>query len=119
MICCVKAETPFLALPSPFPQENLAVYHLSLDTRFAAREATLHAVAEAGLVVPRDVSVVGFDDVPDAAHFAPPLTTVRQDFAEVGRRAIARLLAELSGSPADAVDTVPASLVLRESTARV
>ena len=43
----VKAETPFLALPSPFPQENLAVYHLSLDTRFAARETTLHAVAEA------------------------------------------------------------------------
>ncbi len=42
----VKAETPFLALPSPFPPENLAVYHLSLDTRFAAREATLHAVCE-------------------------------------------------------------------------
>lgn len=42
----VKAETPFLALPSPFPQENLAVFHLPLDTRFAAREATLHAVAE-------------------------------------------------------------------------
>ena len=43
----VKSESPFLALPSPFPQENLAVYHLSLDTRFAAREATLHAVADA------------------------------------------------------------------------
>ncbi len=43
----VKAESPFLALPSPFPQENLAVYHLSLDTRFAAREVTLHAIAEA------------------------------------------------------------------------
>ena len=43
----MKAESPFLALPSPFPQENLAVYHLSLDTRFAAREATLHAVADA------------------------------------------------------------------------
>ncbi|HAX40769.1 MAG TPA: ATP-dependent helicase [Clostridiales bacterium] len=42
----VKAETPFLALPSPFPPENLAVYHLSLDTRFAAREATLRAVTE-------------------------------------------------------------------------
>ncbi len=42
----VKSETPFLALPSPFPPENLAVYHLSLDTRFAAREATLHAVTE-------------------------------------------------------------------------
>lgn len=43
----VKAETPFLALPSPFPPENLAVFHLPLDTRFAAREATLSRVAEA------------------------------------------------------------------------
>ena len=43
----VKPETPFLSLPSPFPQENLAVFHHSLDTRFAAREATLHLVAEA------------------------------------------------------------------------
>jgi len=43
----VKQETPFLALPSPFPTENLAVFHLSLDTRFAAREATLHSVADA------------------------------------------------------------------------
>ena len=41
-----KAETPFLALPSPFPPENLAVFHLSLDTRFAARENTLLAVCE-------------------------------------------------------------------------
>lgn len=43
----VKAETPFLSLPSPFPPENLAVYHLPLDTRFAAREATLTQVCEA------------------------------------------------------------------------
>ncbi len=43
----VKAETPFLALPSPFPPENLAVFHHSLDTRFAAREATLGTVANA------------------------------------------------------------------------
>jgi len=43
----VKTETPFLALPSPFPQENLAVFHLSLDTRYAAREATLASVASA------------------------------------------------------------------------
>ena len=42
----VKAETPFFALPSPFPPENLRVYHMPLDTRFAAREATLHAVCE-------------------------------------------------------------------------
>ena len=40
----------------------------------------LAAFAEAGMRVPRDAHVVGFDDVPEAAYFAPPLTTVRQDF---------------------------------------
>jgi DNA excision repair protein ERCC-2 len=43
----VKAETPFLALSSSFPPDNLAVYHLAFDTRFQAREATLPAVADA------------------------------------------------------------------------
>ncbi|WP_394554723.1 LacI family DNA-binding transcriptional regulator [Agromyces sp. MMS24-JH15] len=53
----------------------------------------IHAVRDAGLEVPRDVSIVGFDDIPEAAHFSPPLTTVRQDFAELGRRCVAALLA--------------------------
>src|SRR3546814_5251158 len=46
----------------------------------------LHAVREEGLDVPGDISIVGFDDIPEAAHFSPPLTTVRQDFPELGRR---------------------------------
>ena len=45
----------------------------------------LHAFAEAGLVVPRDVSVVGFDDIPEAGYLNPALTTVRQDFQAIGR----------------------------------
>ena len=44
---------------------------------------------ERGVRVPEDVSVVGFDDTPDAAYFWPPLTTVRQDFEELARRAVA------------------------------
>jgi DNA-binding LacI/PurR family transcriptional regulator len=47
--------------------------------------------------VPEDISVVGFDDVPEAAYFTPPLTTVRQDFDEVGKRGMALLLAQIHG----------------------
>ena len=46
---------------------------------------------------PGDISVVGFDDIPEAAYFAPPLTTVRQDFGELGRRALELLVEELTG----------------------
>jgi DNA-binding LacI/PurR family transcriptional regulator len=59
---------------------------------FAANDQTalgvLRALAEQGRRVPEDVSVVGFDDLPESEFFLPPLTTVRQDFAEVGRRAV-------------------------------
>jgi DNA-binding LacI/PurR family transcriptional regulator len=57
----------------------------------------LRALAERGRQVPRDVSVVGFDDVPEAAFFLPPLTTVRQDFGELGRRALHLLMDRISG----------------------
>ncbi len=56
----------------------------------------LRALAERGKRVPGDVSVVGFDDVPEAAFFLPPLTTVRQDFGELGRRALRLLLDRIS-----------------------
>jgi DNA-binding LacI/PurR family transcriptional regulator len=78
----------------------------------------LHAVAEAGLSVPQDLSVVGFDDIPEARHFPPPLTTVRQDFAELGRRAIAVLLEEIEpGREVLPQPVVPTPLVVRASTA--
>jgi DNA-binding LacI/PurR family transcriptional regulator len=48
----------------------------------------LRALSEAGRSVPLDVSVVGFDDIPESGFLIPPLTTIRQDFAAVGRRAI-------------------------------
>ena len=42
--------------------------------------------------MPEDVSVVGFDDVPEAAYFTPPLTTIRQDFPELARQGLAYLI---------------------------
>jgi DNA-binding LacI/PurR family transcriptional regulator len=52
----------------------------------------IHAFRAAGLDVPRDVSIVGFDDIPESAHFWPPLTTVRQDFSELGKRCVSVLI---------------------------
>jgi DNA-binding LacI/PurR family transcriptional regulator len=76
----------------------------------------LHACREAGIDAPGEMSVVGFDDIPEAAHFAPPLTTIRQDFAEIGRRAMSMLLALIGGEATDPARVEP-ELVRRSSTA--
>jgi DNA-binding LacI/PurR family transcriptional regulator len=62
--------------------------------------------------------VVGFDDIPEAGFFTPPLTTVRQDFAEVGRRCLHLLLGQIEGRVRSWQRVVvPAQLIVRESTA--
>ena len=78
----------------------------------------MRALAEYGLRVPRDVSIVGFDDVPEAGFFSPPLTTVRQDFGEVGRQALNTLIDRMSGSmePGLRVRIAP-ELIIRASAA--
>ncbi|MEU6348484.1 LacI family DNA-binding transcriptional regulator [Streptomyces sp. NPDC047072] len=78
----------------------------------------LHALHEAGRSVPGDISVVGYDDIPEAAHLLPPLTTVRTDFAEIGTRALRLLLSRIDDS-ADAPgpdSLVPVDLVVRASS---
>ena len=78
----------------------------------------MHAIRDAGLDIPRDVSIVGFDDIPEAAHFWPPLTTVRQDFAELGRRCVALLLGDVDPATAEHHRTIVPELIVRESTGR-
>lgn len=78
----------------------------------------IHAIRDAGLDVPNDVSIVGFDDIPEAAHFWPPLTTVRQDFAELGRRCMALLLSSINDEqPTGFRDSITPELIVRGSTA--
>jgi len=76
----------------------------------------LRRLYETGREVPRDLSVVGFDDIPEAAYFTPPLTTVRQDFAELGRRCLHILLGRIEGNAAKTHVVVAPELVVREST---
>lgn len=76
----------------------------------------LHAFADAGVNVPREVSVVGFDDVEGSEHFFPPLTTVRPDWAALGRRCLERMAAAIERQPAQGV-LVGARLVVRASSA--
>lgn len=91
---------------------------------FAANDETaigvLAAAHDLGLAVPADLSVVGFDDVPYARHLRPALTTVRQDFGELGRRAIRLLIDEIEGTErALPPRRVLPRLIVRQSTAKV
>jgi DNA-binding LacI/PurR family transcriptional regulator len=88
---------------------------------FAANDQTalgiLRALHEHGRSVPDDVSVVGYDDIPEAAYLVPPLTTVRQDLGEVGRRGVELLLALVDGGPAQRHVMVAPELIVRASSA--
>jgi DNA-binding LacI/PurR family transcriptional regulator len=66
--------------------------------------------------VPGKISVMGVDDMPSAAYTTPPLTTIRHDLFEVGRRAMDRLLARLKGEIESCQELLPAELIVREST---
>ncbi len=81
----------------------------------------LAAFADAGLDVPRDIALAGFDDIPMARYMRPPLTTVRVPIAELGALALERLAADISAAaPATAHAprrVVPADVVVRRSCA--
>lgn len=78
----------------------------------------LRAFREAGLSVPGQVAIAGFDDIPEAEFFAPPLTTVRQDFAAVGQASIRLLVDRLEsgGLPDDERVVIEPRLIVRRSS---
>ena len=96
------------------------------DTRpqavFAANDTMaigcLFALTEAGVRVPHDIALAGFDDIPLARFVTPPLTTVRVAVAEMGRRALESLIVAIADPDAagrSSVETVPVELVVRAS----
>lgn len=78
----------------------------------------LRAMAEKRRRVPEDVSIVGFDDIPESEYLMPPLTTVRQNFIALGRGALRLLLGAMREEEHAGVVVVPPKLVVRASTAR-
>lgn len=78
------------------------------------------ALTERGLRVPEDISIVGFDDIPESQFFRPALTTVRYDFASQGRLLVDRLIARIEGTPVpDSAAVKKPVAVIRASTAPV
>jgi DNA-binding LacI/PurR family transcriptional regulator len=90
---------------------------------FCANDQTalgvMHAAKLRGVRVPQDLSIVGFDDMPEAAYFPTPLTTIRQDYERLGEDSVELLLAQLSESHGPTEVLVEPALVARESTAAI
>lgn len=82
----------------------------------------IRALREAGLNVPGNISVVGFDDIPFAAYQNPPLTTIRQPLSEMGKVAAETVLSRIANgnqAPYPKVITVEPELIVRETTCAV
>lgn len=99
---------------------------LALDREVTATSAAneemalgvMRAMSEAGRELPRDVSIIGFDDVPFACYLTPPLTTARQDFEGFGQRSVHLLMDAIRGVDDSRVQAAIATeLVVRGSTA--
>jgi LacI family transcriptional regulator len=112
--------------PTPLPGYEATKRLLSCRKNFTALFAfndisamgAIRALREAGLRVPQDVSVVGFDDIESAAYQNPPLTTVRQPLRKMGRIAAETLLSRISRArPEGKGETMVApELVIRDTT---
>jgi DNA-binding LacI/PurR family transcriptional regulator/anti-anti-sigma regulatory factor len=94
------------------------------DAAFCANDwlafGTMQAVQEAGWRIPEDVAVIGFDDTAQAQFATPPLTSVRQNSAELGRVAIELLLDQIErGVAPPPLTTAPTELIIRQSSMAV
>ncbi|RVU06907.1 LacI family transcriptional regulator [Novosphingobium umbonatum] len=119
------APDPALQIDAITPEESgyaaaqkLLASGVSFDAIFAGSDliaiGAMRALAEAGLVMPRDVAIVGFDDLPAASMTSPPLTTLAQDLKAAGVLLIETLLAQIEGKEPPS-PVLPTRLIRRRS----
>jgi DNA-binding LacI/PurR family transcriptional regulator len=101
--------------------KNLELDQSKVTAIFAANDhlalGLMRALRQRGYNIPQRVSIIGFDDVPEAAFYEPPLTTMRPDFAELGRVAMEKILGHITREAKLSSDKLIPELVVRESTA--
>lgn len=101
------AATDYLSRSRPIPD---AVFAFS-DT---AAMAFVCAFREAGMQVGKDVSVVGYNDIPSASYFSPPVTTIKQDIHQAGKQLVSCLMRLLDGKPVES-STIRTELIVRQT----
>ena len=123
------AVIPGLIAPADFLESGgmLAIHQLfesrqSFTAVFAANDQMAYgarlALHRRNLRVPEDISLVGYDDLPNSTYSMPPLTTVRQPVYEIGKLAAQAMLQLIAGEAAD-IAVPPLEVVVRESTRRL
>lgn len=102
--------------------QNLDLDSSKVTAIFAANDhlalGLMRALRQRGYAIPERVSIIGFDDVPEAAYYEPPLTTMRPDFAELGRVAMEMMLGHINREETLRAETLVPELIVRESTSK-
>ena len=78
----------------------------------------IKAFSQNKIQVPKDVSVIGFDNIPESKYLLPALTTIKQDFEELGRVAITKVLSQIKESTKAETVMIKPTLIQRESTSK-
>ena len=107
---------------SGFEATKQIIKNKKITAIFAGNDAmalgALKALSEAGMNVPRDISLVGFDDLPESEYLTPALTTAKQDFHAVGDQALGVLLGLMSNSKVRMNVAIKPEIIIRTSTAK-